>query len=138
MVSALSGEKTLVTIAYAPYSNKQRDITPLGWFARYLAILVREIDFVKTKTIALVKNCRGKPPIANVYLNKKPTIYFRGPFSFNCYGYIFLIFCSKVGLLSVSRSSMCQKVLLKFFLLFDYYVLVVEHSLCPSICLSFA
>ena len=56
----VSSEKTLVTITYAHYSNQLRDINPIGWFARYVAICVREVDYVKTKTISFVKNSRGK------------------------------------------------------------------------------
>jgi hypothetical protein len=38
-------KKTLVTIAYAPYSNQLRYINPIGWFASYVAIRVREVDY---------------------------------------------------------------------------------------------
>ena len=62
----VSSEKTLVTITYAPYSNQLRDINPIGWFARYVAIHVREVNYVKIKTISFVKNSRGKP-ITDVY-----------------------------------------------------------------------
>ena len=41
---------------YAPYSNQLRDINPIGWFARYVAIHVREVNYVKIKTISFVKN----------------------------------------------------------------------------------
>ena len=63
----MSSEKTLVTITYVPYSNRLRDINPIGWFARYVAIHVREVNYVKIKTISFVKNSRGKPPITDVY-----------------------------------------------------------------------
>ena len=62
----VSSEKTFVAITYAPYSNQLRDINSIGWFARYVAIHVREVDYVKTKTVAFVKNSRGKPPVTDV------------------------------------------------------------------------
>ena len=43
-------KKTPVTITYA----QLRDINPIGWFARYVAIHVREVDYVKTKNILFV------------------------------------------------------------------------------------
>ena len=51
----VSSEKIFVAVTYAPYSNQLRDINPIGWFARYAAIHVREIDYVKTKTISFIK-----------------------------------------------------------------------------------
>ena len=63
----VSSEKILVTITYAPYSNQLRDINPIGWFARYVAIHVMEVDYVKTKTVSFVKNSCDKPPITDVY-----------------------------------------------------------------------
>ena len=62
----MSNEKTFVAITYMPYSNQLRDINPIGWFTRYVAIHVREINYVKTKTISLVKNYRGKLPVVDV------------------------------------------------------------------------
>ena len=48
----VSSEKALVTITYAPYSNQLIDVNPVGWFARYVAIHVREINYVKINTIS--------------------------------------------------------------------------------------
>ena len=51
----MSSEKALVTITYAPYSNQLRDINPIGWFAGYVAIYVREVEYVKIKPSPLSK-----------------------------------------------------------------------------------